>query len=222
VLHCKQLAPSDGPHPGGTFGFENESSLRGPPAAFLFTRSGAASATTAPAQASRGKSGRVAWRAGAPRATGRGPDADRRSAHPPWRASAASTPPSPATPPAQPPGPYWSRRRSCWALCQSVRFFCREFTRSWAPIAKRVPWTFLRGPVAVAAARPVVVVASDTAAVSALPTAESENPTMTWHVTPSSAATATMTSSTLALVVCALAPSLAMHLAGLACLRAQP
>src|SRR5262245_20092733 len=48
-----------------------------------------------------------------------------------------------------------------------------------------------KGPVVVAAARPAVVVVSDTAAASAwLPSAGSENPTMTWRVTPSPASIA--------------------------------
>jgi hypothetical protein len=42
-------------------------------------------------------------------------------------------------------------------------------TPSSAAIAKGAPWTFLRGPVAVAAARAVGAAAWDMAAVSALP-----------------------------------------------------
>jgi hypothetical protein len=43
-----------------------------------------------------------------------------------------------------------------------------------------------------------------------------------FDITPLRAATATVTSKTRALVVCALAPSPAMRLAGRACLRARP
>src|SRR5262249_61904789 len=64
----------------------------------------------------------------------------------------------------------------------------RGVTRSRASSARRAP----KGLVVVAAARPVVVVVSDTAAASAwLPSAGSENPTMTWRVTPSPASIAT-------------------------------
>jgi hypothetical protein len=48
----------------------------------------------------------------------------------------------------------------------------------------------LREPAAVAAARPAVAAASDMAAASAWPSAGSENPTMTWRVTPSFASSA--------------------------------
>src|SRR5262249_32358887 len=62
--------------------------------------------------------------------------------------------------------------------------------RASARPVRRAAIDDLRGPVVVAAARPAVAAAPDMAAASAWPSAGSENPTMTWRVTPSPASSA--------------------------------